>query len=64
MSIKAHLIELAEKLPEEATYETVLHEFYRLYVIEKFEKGSAEIGSAEETSHADLKKRFKQKWQR
>jgi predicted transcriptional regulator len=56
-SAKAQAIEAIEQLPNDCTMEDIQ---YRLYVIEKVERGLAAADRGDEVSHVQVKERLKQ----
>jgi len=57
-SIKNSIIELIQKLPQNATYEDIQYEIYVHYNIEK---GLEDINKEDHISHKEAKKRLKKK---
>jgi len=57
-SIKQTAIEALSQLPEQASIDEMM---YRLYVIQKIEKGREDVRAGNVISHEDLKKEI-EKW--
>ncbi|WP_420465817.1 hypothetical protein [Panacagrimonas sp.] len=58
-SIKAELIEIAQNLPEDCTYEDMQ---YQLYVRTKIQRGIEEAQAGHVVPHEEVKQRFAERW--
>lgn len=58
-SIKAELIEIAQNLPDDCTYEDMQ---YQLYVRTKIQYGLRQAESDEVISHEEVERRFAERW--
>lgn len=54
-TVKEQVQQIAEKLPEDATWDQVK---YEVHVRQQIEKGEAAIAEGRTTSHEDVKRRF------
>lgn len=55
LSIKSQVKEILERIPDDADWEDIMHEFY---VRMKIEKGLSDIESGDTFSHSEVEKRF------
>ncbi|MGQ0619997.1 MAG: hypothetical protein ACT4QA_08790 [Panacagrimonas sp.] len=58
-SIKAELIEIAQNLPEDCTYEDMQ---YQLYVRTRIQRGIDEVDAGKVIPHEEVKRRFAARW--
>ena len=56
MTIKEQVHQLADELPESATWEDVMHE---VYVQQSIEEGLADAAAGRTVSHEEVKRRFR-----
>lgn len=55
MTVKEQVLELAASLPDDASFEQVMYEFY---VREKIARGLADVRAGRLTPHEDIKARY------
>ena len=60
MHVKQTVRDLLDKLPDDCTLEDVL---YHLYVIEKVQKGMAELDAGGGIPHEQVAEEMRRKWQ-
>jgi len=56
-SVKQAVLELAQKLPEECTWDEVM---YQIYVRQKIEAGLRDVEEGRSVSHEELMKEFQE----
>jgi len=60
MHVKQTVRDLLDQLPDDCTLEDVL---YHLYVIEKVQKGIAELDAGKGITHEQVAEEMRRKWQ-
>lgn len=59
MQVKATVLSVLDRLPDDCTMEEVL---YHLYVVQKIEEGLADIDAGRTIPHEQVVEEFRRKW--